>query len=105
MRASARATIEKMVMTPFRQRMFDALQVCGMAVRTQQAYIDAVARLARHYPRSPDPLSAHEVQQYLLHLRRERGLSCSTLITSTAAPSRFFYGKVLERDGGPSRSR
>ena len=54
-------------MTPLRQRMLDALQVRGMAERTQQAYIDAVARLARHYRRSPDGLSADEVQSYLLH--------------------------------------
>jgi integrase/recombinase XerD len=66
-------------MTPLRQRMLDALQVRGMAVRTQQAYIDAVARMARHYRRAPDELSADEVQAYLLHLRRERHLSCSTL--------------------------
>ena len=59
-------------MTPLRQRMLDALQVRGMAVRTQQAYIDAVSRLARHYQRSPDTLTAEEVQHYLLHLLRER---------------------------------
>ena len=45
-------------MPPLRQRMLDALQVRGMAVRTQQAYIDAVARLARHDGRAPDALSA-----------------------------------------------
>lgn len=85
-------------MTPLRQRMLDALQVRGMAVRTQQAYIDAVARLARHYRRAPDALSADEVQSYLLHLRRERGRSCSTL-NQYGCAFRFFYGTVLERDG------
>ena len=85
-------------MTPLRQRMLDALQVRGMAERTQQAYIDAVARLARHYRRSPDGLSADEVQSYLLHLRRERQLSCSSL-NQYGCAFRFFYGKVLERDG------
>ena len=85
-------------MTPLRQRMLDALQVRGMAERTQQAYIDAVARLARHYRRSPDGLSADEVQSYLLHLRRERRLSCSSL-NQYGCAFRFFYAKVLERDG------
>ena len=85
-------------MTPLRQRMLDALQVRGMAQRTQEAYIDAVARLARHYRRSPDVLSAEEVQQYLLHLRRERKLSCSTL-NQYGCAFRFFYGTVLSRDG------
>ena len=35
--------------SPLRQRMLDALQLRGMAPRTQETYIDAVARLARHY--------------------------------------------------------
>ena len=34
-------------MTPLRQRMLDALELRGMAARTREAYIDAVARLAR----------------------------------------------------------
>ncbi len=85
-------------MTPLRQRMIDALQVRGMAVRTQQAYIDAVARLARHYRRAPDVLSADEVQSYLLHLRRERGLSCSSL-NQYGCAFRFLYATVLGREG------
>ena len=40
-------------MTPLRQRMIDAMVLRGMAARTQEAYIDAVARLARHYRLQP----------------------------------------------------
>ncbi len=78
--------------------MLDALVLRGLALRTQQAYIDAVARLARHYRRSPDTLSAGEVQQYLLHLLRERRLSRSS-VNQYGCAYRFFYGTVLERDG------
>ena len=85
-------------MTPLRQRMLDALQVRGMALRTQQAYIAAVAGLARHYRRSPDTLTAEQVQAYLLHLRRERHLSCSTL-NQYGCAYRFFYASVLGLDG------
>ena len=66
-------------MSPLRQRMLDALQLRGMAKRTQEAYIDAVARLARHYGCSPDKLDSQQVQTYLLHLLRARGLSRSTV--------------------------
>ena len=66
-------------MTPLRQRMFDALVLHGKAARTQQAYIGAVAGLARHYRRSPEQLSADEVQRYLLHLLRERHLARSSV--------------------------
>ena len=41
-------------MTPVRQRMLDALVLRGMAARTQESYLDAVSRLARHYARSPE---------------------------------------------------
>jgi hypothetical protein len=62
-------------MIPLRQRMLDALVLRGMAARTQESYLEAVSRLARYYARSPESLSACEVQQYLLHLVRERHLS------------------------------
>ena len=55
-------------MSPLRQRMLDALVLRGKAPRTQESYIDAVARLARHYRRSPETLTADEVQRYLLLL-------------------------------------
>ena len=42
-------------MTPLRQRMLDALELRGMAARTRESYIDAVARLARHYAVSGKP--------------------------------------------------
>jgi integrase/recombinase XerD len=85
-------------MTPLRQRMLDALQLRGMAARTQESYIDAVARLARHYKRSPDALSAQEVQGYLLYLLRERQRSRST-VNQYGCAFRFLYGTVLGLDG------
>ena len=66
-------------MTALRQRMLDALELRGMAVRTQEAYIDAVARLGRHFGRSPALLSGDEVQGYLLHLLRDRHLARSSV--------------------------
>ena len=85
-------------MTPLRQRMLDALVLRGMADRTQEAYVDAVARLARHYDRSPDRLDAAEVQHYLLHLLRERHLSRSS-VNQYGCAYRFLYGTVLGLDG------
>ena len=85
-------------MTPLRQRMLDALVLRGMATRTQEAYIDAVARLARHYRCSPDILTADEVQHYLLHLLRERHLSRSS-VNQYGCACRFLYGTVLGLDG------
>jgi site-specific recombinase XerD len=78
--------------------MLDALVLRGMAARTQEAYIGAVAGLARHYRRSPDTLSADEVQHYLLHLLRERHLSRSS-VNQYGCACRFLYGTVLGLDG------
>jgi len=78
--------------------MLDALVLRGMAIRTQEAYIEAVARLAAHYGRGPDTLTAEEVQHYLLHLLRERRLSRSS-VNQYGCAYRFFYGTVLGRDG------
>src|SRR5574340_31279 len=97
MRACARASIEEMVMTPLRQRMLDALVLRGMALRTQQSYIDAVARLARHYRRSPDALSAQEVQGFLLHLLRDRQRSRST-VNQYGCAFRFQIGRASCRE-------
>jgi site-specific recombinase XerD len=78
--------------------MLDALELRGMAARTREAYIDAVARLARHYGRSPDTLEAEQVRQYLLHLLRERKLARSS-VNQYGCAYRFFYGTVLGLDG------
>ena len=85
-------------MTALRQRMLDALQLRGMAARTQQAYIGAVAALARHYARSPDQLDQAQVQDYLIHLIRERSLATAS-VNQAGCAFRFFYGTVLGQDG------
>ena len=83
-------------MTELRQRMIEAMVVRGFARRTQEAYVDAIRRMAQHYRRDPASYTAQEVQDYLLHMVRERGLSYSTL-NQTACAARFLYETVLGR--------
>ena len=40
-------------MRPLRQRMLDAMQLRGMAARTCESYLDAVARPAQHPVQPP----------------------------------------------------
>jgi integrase/recombinase XerD len=87
-----------MAMTPLRQRMLDALQLRGLAQRTQQTYIDAVAALARYYRCSPDQLDQTQVQDYLIHLIRDRSLATSS-VNQAGCAFRFLYGTVLGHDG------
>jgi site-specific recombinase XerD len=83
-------------MKPLRERMLNAMVVRGLAERTQECYIEAVARMARHFKRSPDLLCSAEVEAYLLHLVRDRKLSYSS-VNHAASASRFLYETVLGR--------
>ena len=62
-------------MTPLRQRMTNDMTVRGLAENTKRSYLTSVTGLARHYRRSPDQISAQEVQDYLIYLHQQRGLS------------------------------
>ena len=81
-------------MTPLRQRMQDAMVQRGFAARTQETYIDAIARMAKHYRRDPATYSAEDVQAYLLHMVKDRHLSYSTMNQAGCA-ARFLFEVVL----------
>ena len=83
-------------MGTLRQQMAGDLVVRGMAVRTQEAYLGAVAGLAKFYGRGPDRISEAEVQRYLLHLLEERKLAHSSCNVVCSALE-FFYRVTLKR--------
>jgi site-specific recombinase XerD len=84
-------------MSLLRQQMHDAMLVRGFALRTRQAYIEAIAKLATFYHASPQILTSAQVEAWLLHLVTERKLSFST-VNQAASACRFLYGTVLKRD-------
>jgi site-specific recombinase XerD len=83
-------------MTPLRQQLITALTLKRYSPKTHEAYIGAVAALARYWKRSPDTICNQEIRDYLLHLHQERGLSASTLNVAVSG-LRFFYSQVLDR--------
>jgi integrase/recombinase XerD len=83
-------------MTPLRQRMIEDMQVRNLAPVTQKNYVDAVARFARHFGKSPDVLGPDEVRAYQQHLV-SRGICWSTFNTSICA-LRFLYRVTLQRE-------
>ncbi len=83
-------------MSELRQRMIDAMVVRGLSARTQECYVEAVARMARHYHKSPELLSPAQIEAYLLHLVKDRHLSYSS-VNHAASASRFLLEKVLGR--------
>ena len=66
-------------MTALRQRLIEEITLRGYSPRTTEAYVHAVAELARYYHRAPDRLTDPEVRAYLLHLHLETGKAASTL--------------------------
>ena len=81
-------------MTPLRQRMLNDMTVRGLADNTRKSYLNSVSGLARHYGRSPDRISAQEVQDYLIFLHDERGLTWQSC-NSARHGIRFFYRITL----------
>lgn len=84
-------------MTELRRRMDEDMVIRGMADRTRETYLWAVAALATFYRRPPDQISDAEVQAYLLHLIRDRHRSWSTCNIVVHA-LRFFYHTTLKRE-------
>ena len=83
-------------MNELRKQMEADMALRGLAHRTREAYVDAVAKLAKFYGRRPDQISEAEVQRYLLHLLEERKLAHSSCnIVCSAAE--FFYRVTLKR--------
>jgi integrase/recombinase XerD len=84
-------------MSPLRQQLIEELVLRGCAERTQEAYIQQVYQLAKHFRQPPDQLTNEQVRAYLLHLARERQLAASTINQAVNA-FRFLYERVLHRE-------
>jgi len=83
-------------MTPLRRRMMEDLKLRGYADKTVEAYVQAVAQVARFYGRPPDRLSEEEVRQYLLHLTSVKKVARATH-TIALCGLKFFYEQTLGR--------
>jgi site-specific recombinase XerD len=83
-------------MGALRKQMDGDLVVRGMSVRTREAYLRAVADLAKYYGRRPDRVSEQEVQDYLVYLIEERKLAWSSCNVAVHG-LKFFYRVTLKR--------
>lgn len=82
-------------MTPLRQRFSDDLRIRNYSPRTIESYVRSVARLARHFKRSPDLLGPDDIRAFQLHL-----IGCRvswSLFNQIVCALRFFYGITLGR--------
>ena len=83
-------------MTPLRQKMIRAMELRNLAQNTQRGYLTAVTGITRHYRQSPLRLTPEMIEDYLLHLKNNKGNtpgSCASVVTGL----RFFYHHVAEK--------
>lgn len=83
-------------MTPLRQRMIEDMQLRNLSPHTVEAYVQSVARFAKHFGRSPDQLTGEQVRAYLLHMVQEERASWSRYNIARCA-LQFFYQVTLGR--------
>jgi len=84
-------------MTPLRQRLIEELVLRGYSDKTKEAYVRAVAGLAKHYGRAPNQLKDEETRAYLVQLHTQSDKAASTLNVAVSG-LRFFYRFVLQRE-------
>lgn len=83
-------------MTALRVRMVGDMKLAGLSIRTQQAYTQAVKRLATFYRRRPDQLSEEDVRAFLVH-EIEAGIARGTF-KRVHFGIKFFFTITLGRD-------
>jgi site-specific recombinase XerD len=76
--------------------MLEDMQVRNLSPHTQRAYIENVARFARHFGRSPADLGPDEIRTYQVYLTCERKLAPSSLGIAVCA-LRFLYKVTLKQ--------
>ena len=83
-------------MSQLRQKMIREMDLKNLSDHTKRAYLAAVKGLSKHYCTSPEKITDEQIEDYLLHLKNEKGRapnSCTVVLTGL----RFFYKHVLEQ--------
>jgi integrase/recombinase XerD len=84
-------------MTPLRVKMIDEMKLRRFSPKTQEAYVSAVAGLAKFYNQPPDLINQERILKYLLYLMEDRKLAWNTC-NVVVSGIRFFYTNVLGID-------
>ncbi|MFZ5906261.1 MAG: site-specific integrase [Nitrospirota bacterium] len=84
-------------MSALRDKMIEDMQLKGLAVRTQEAYVNAVLQLSMYFKKSPDCLNGEELREYFLYLKNEKQVAGSTF-TIALCGIKFFYEQTLKKE-------
>lgn len=83
-------------MSALRQKMIEDMQLRGLSIRTQEAYVRSVSQFLRYCHKPADQVGQEEFRQYFLYLKNTRHVSRSTC-TIALCGLKFFYEHTLER--------
>jgi len=84
-------------MSALRQKMIEDMQLKGLAIRTQEAYVNAVLQLSKRYKKSPDCIEEEELRGYFLYLKNEKKVADSTFSIALCG-IKFFYEQTLGKE-------
>ena len=84
-------------MSALRQKMIEDMQLRGLAVRTQEAYVNAVFQLSRRFKKSPDNIDEEDLREYFLYLKNEKQVAESTFSIALCG-IKFFYEQTLKKE-------
>ncbi len=87
-------------MGPYHEEIIRYFDLKGMSESSQESYLRRihafVAYMTQHHE-SLDDIAEREIQDYILYLKKERGLSAGTINTYISAV-RFFYTLILGKE-------
>lgn len=84
------------MMNDWYERSMKALQLNGLAKRSQESYTRAVRQLKDHYDKTPDLVTEEELQEYFLYRKNISKWSSASLRICYSG-IRFFFVNVLQR--------
>ncbi|NIT59120.1 MAG: tyrosine-type recombinase/integrase [Aliifodinibius sp.] len=81
-------------MTELRRRMIEDMKLHGFSQRTQETYLYAVSKLARHFKKSPERITNQELREYFLYHKDRYARNTTTI---ALCGIKFFYEKTLQK--------
>jgi len=84
-------------MSALRQKMIEDMQLKGLALRTQEAYVNAVFQLSKWLKKSPEQIHEEELRDYFLYLKNEKHVAGSTFSIALCG-IKFFYEQTLKKE-------
>lgn len=80
----------------YRDRMIEEMEVRGLDIKTQKAYLKGMEMLIEYHNKPPAEVDLEGIKKFQRYLLKERKLSANTINRHLTA-IRFFYRYILER--------